>query len=269
MIYLNPEVRSGLGEDTFWTWFEREFNASFDIPAVLGDNDILLHYSTMGRCTIEGGTKIALCWELYPEMKLQLGSNEWDAKIDLTHEAAASCDKIVVANELSRDYYGGTILPIGIDTDTFKYRDQGKMRKKHGFSSTVELAFWCGTNHPMKGFDSLIDYAARRPEVRWIVVYKDPEASRPIANAAYYTRVSQTTLAELMNCANYAIDASRLRPYFMVEWEQMACNLPLMQITSLKREFKQEHPINQNVFNRGWDRASAKETWRKYLDINL
>ena len=27
MIYLNCEVKSGLGEDTFWTWFEREFPA--------------------------------------------------------------------------------------------------------------------------------------------------------------------------------------------------------------------------------------------------
>ena len=34
MIYLNCEVKSGLGEDTFWTWFEREFKdgCCFEVP---------------------------------------------------------------------------------------------------------------------------------------------------------------------------------------------------------------------------------------------
>ena len=32
-IYLNPEVASGLGEDTFWMWFKREFpNSEFLSP---------------------------------------------------------------------------------------------------------------------------------------------------------------------------------------------------------------------------------------------
>lgn len=34
MIYLNTEIFSGLGEDTFWTWFKREFSkeTEYGIP---------------------------------------------------------------------------------------------------------------------------------------------------------------------------------------------------------------------------------------------
>ena len=69
MIYLNCEIKNGLGEDTFWTWFHREFpNSSFDTPKYLNNNDILLRYSTLGFLPIEG-KQMALCWELYPRMK--------------------------------------------------------------------------------------------------------------------------------------------------------------------------------------------------------
>ena len=53
MIYLNAEVISGLGEDTFWTWFKREFpTSSFDKPKTLTEKDIVLRYSTLGPLNV-------------------------------------------------------------------------------------------------------------------------------------------------------------------------------------------------------------------------
>src|SRR5690348_830337 len=108
MIYLQPEVRSGLGEDTFWTWFAREFpESSFDLPpgGILNPDDVVLQYSTLGPPRTQGGITVALCWELYPEMRRALGSAEWDGVIERTRECARACTHRVVASAACREFY--------------------------------------------------------------------------------------------------------------------------------------------------------------------
>jgi len=264
MIYLNAEVISGLGDDTFWLWFEREFEASFDIPTELKDDDILLHYSTLGACNIKGGRKIALCWELYPEMKRQLQSNQWDKKIALTYEAAQSCDETVVANIHSQELYGGTILPIGV-ADVF----QPALGKLDSYNIPLDkrVGMWCGTDHPMKGFDILQTYMKENPEIYWIIVWKDRHFPKIEYNGQSHARVNQQTLADLMNCADFFADVSRLRPYYMVEWEAMACGLPLKKIGETKREFQPSSCPVADVIMRNWTRVDAKRIWQKYLSV--
>ena len=73
MIFVNPEILSGLGEDTFWTWIIRELDAEIGVPPKISKSDIILHYSTMGKPRFPNNT-ITLLWELYPEMSLRLDS---------------------------------------------------------------------------------------------------------------------------------------------------------------------------------------------------
>ena len=124
MIYLNAEVISGLGEDTFWTWFKREFfRSSYNTPKVLYDNDVVLRYSTLGHLDI-CGKQIGLLWELYPEMKEVFESNEWDEKMKKIDECAKNCTYRLVTSELMVPYYKkyGTVdvLPIGVDINIFR-----------------------------------------------------------------------------------------------------------------------------------------------------
>ena len=277
MIYLQPEVRSGLGEDTFWTWAAREFPAAtFDAPSTTRAGDSVLQYSTLGAPVHRPGS-IALCWELYAEMRLQFGSAEWDQIIRRTEECAAGCARIVVASEFARPFYEafGSVdcLPIGVDCDLFQPRDRRAMRDKHGLPREIPVGLWMGTMHPMKGFDLLLAHVSENPATEWIVVWKDGR-SRRIARRRFgdfgphfhqYTAISQATLAELMVAADFFLSGSRLRPFFMVEWEAMACDLPIINAGQTLRDFEVTGSPRDEVLRRGWDRATAKNTWLQYL----
>jgi glycosyltransferase involved in cell wall biosynthesis len=272
-IYLAPEVRSGLGEDTFWEWSFREFpSATFSHPPVnLPAGDVLLQYSTLGVPNAFGNT-VALLWELHPEMRLQLGGNDWDDVIARTERCAADCRRRVISTRFAAEHYRRfgkvDLLPIGVDAELFKPMpgQQESLRAKYNIPDG-RVGFWMGTNHPMKGFDRLRDYARENPDVHWIIVHKTRgERGRfPPANSTEFTHIPQAQLAELMNCADFFLACGRLRPWFMVEWEAMACNLPFIDISGLEREFPLSSNPREELLLHGWDRESAKKQWLEYL----
>lgn len=252
MIYLSPESKSSIGDDTFWTWFERNFVCSFDIPNKLNPSDAILQYSVLGAPRVEGGKKIGLMWEMYPELIKQGVDGDWAQFIPKIKECQAACDYNVVQSPLVQEFYDRTyILPIGVDTDLFCPRDKAEMRKKHGFQPDQKLGFWCGTAHPMKGMDRLFQYSKEHPEYQWIVVDK------------WTNWKSQRDMAELMSCADIGLFTGRLRPFYMVEYEMMASDLPIIDISGLEREFI---PTGRDkIFQMGWSRYQAKEAWYKFL----
>lgn len=272
MIYLLPEVKSGLGEDTFWTWFNREVaESSFNIPASLKPEDVVLQYSTTGRSRFPNQT-ISLLWELYPEMKKMLGNAPYyDQRIALTMQSASTSARRTVSSKFSIEYYKQygqiDILPIGVNTDLFKPMDKGYMRDKYGIPQNKQVAFWMGTSHPMKGFNNVVKFHEIYPELEWILVWKSPGEASEQSWAKNYTLVPQLTLAELMNCADFMFCGGLLRPYFMVEWEAFSCGLPpLFYNATLQREFIPDlKNSRQMVFDLGWDRHTAKQTWLKYI----
>jgi glycosyltransferase involved in cell wall biosynthesis len=272
MIYLNPEVASGLGEDTFWTWFKREFpGARFGLPDRLNEDDIVLQYSTLGFAD-RTGKSVALLWELYPEMKARLRSNEWDDKIAKIDECAKFSTYRTVSTSLMTPYYErfGTIheLPIGVDTNLFKpLDDKPHLRKKYQIPIDATVGFWCGTTHVMKGFERLKQYAARDPTVHWIIVWKDESERGFLPGASQFVKAPQSTLCELMNASDFYLSCSLLRPFYMVEWEAMACDLPIRLIDeNLPKDFVLSSHPREDVFRLGWDRGSAKKTWQRYLE---
>jgi glycosyltransferase involved in cell wall biosynthesis len=267
VIYLNPEIKSGLGEDTFWTWFAREFpSSSFDVPGHLDDCDIVLRYSTLGHLPIPG-KQVALCWELYPAMRDRFGLSEWDAKIAKVHECAAGATYRTVASELSVAEYARhgsvDIIPIGVDTDLFQpLGDKAALRAKHGLPLDREIGVWVGTAHPMKGYALLQSYAAEHPDVFWVVICKTQAEAVPCAT---HVHASQEVIAELMSAGDFFLSTSLLRPFFMAEWEAMACDIPMRLIGDTGKEFvPSEHP-RDDVLSRGWSRHAVKSDWGAYL----
>lgn len=276
-IYLRPEVKSGLGEETFWTWFAKKIpGATFSPIANFNkDTDTILQYSTAQKTEYPQNT-ICLCWELYPEMKNILKKDIWDTVIDRTVENATRAKKVTVASKFSADYYSQfvkddiSILPIAVDTDLFCPLEKEPIRRKYGLSSSKKIGFWCGTNHEMKGYDQLEKYRQKNPDIDWIVVWKSKEESNITFKAKHFTKVPQHTLAELMNCADFFLSTSRLRPYFMVEYEAMACNLPfIFYDENLEKDFKLSNEPRVDLLNKKWDRNTAKKLWIEAIDTFL
>ncbi len=269
-IYLSAEVVSGLGEDTFWLWFSREFpNSTFDKPSNINLTDKILQYSTLGSSPFPDNT-IGLLWELYPEMKKVLGSSQWDSIIQKVMDCARTSKYKTVSSELMLEFYREygkiDILPIGVNTDLFQPLNRKELRDKYKFPQGKQIGFWCGTNHPMKGYDKLVQWQQFHPNVQFIVVWKQKEESGNCPFARNFTHISQQQLAELMNCSDFFLSTGLLRPFFMVEYEAMACNLPFVFTNyGLQKDFKPSPNPRNDIFERGWDRVTARKIWEQYL----
>lgn len=270
MIYLNCEVKSGLGEDTFWTWFEREFpSCSFDIPSKLRDEDIVLRYSTLGFLPIEG-KQVALCWELIPQMKDFFGSDQWDNLLAKVYETARYSTYRTVATQASvQDYqkFGSVnVIPIGVNTELYKPLElKDSLREKYHLPKNKQIGIWIGTCHPMKGYDELLKYASNHPEIHWIVIWKWEQETLRMKGASNFVQIPQQQISELINAADFFASTNKLESYFMAEWEAMACDITFKLIGNQNREFiPSEHP-RQDVFDRGWDRLSVKKQWEQFL----
>lgn len=250
-IFLNPEVRSGLGEDTFWTWFAREIGAEFDLPKTIGKSDIVLHYSTMGRPAFPENT-ISLLWELYPEMSLRLGKRypRKTSRIKRSFAARwATCP-----THYSRAFYAKntTVLPIGVDSNLFKPAElKSKLRLQYGYKPEDKIAFWSGQTHPMKGPELREKWSQENPE--WKLISRPRE-----------TFIPQEQLAELMQISDGFLNTSKLVPLYMVEWEAMAVGLPFIQAGGVEREFS---PSNPRGFlqEMSWSREQAQVLWEEFV----
>lgn len=270
MIYLNAEIVSWLWEDTFWTWFKREFpSSSFDIPKKLNDDDILLRYSTLWFLPITG-KQLAICWELYPNMKDVFGSDQWDEKIKKVEETAKYATFRTVPTDFSVQYYKKfgsiEIIPIGVDTELFKpLNAKTSLREKYELPLNRRIWVWTGTTHPMKWYGELVLYAKNNPDIYWIIISKDMSPSNYLMGAKHFTHISQSQMAELMWCADFFLSTSKLSPFYMAEWEAMACDIPFVITGNDDREFiPSEHP-RSDVFKYWWDRISAKKKWEAFF----
>jgi glycosyltransferase involved in cell wall biosynthesis len=273
MLYLNAQVVSGLGEDTFWTWMKRELGdlSSFGLPIKIQPNDIILQYSTLGSNKFPNNT-ISLLWELHPEMKRALNDPSIDPIINIIADSARKSFKKTVTSTIMVEFYKDfgqiDVLPIGVDTDLFKPTDNKlEIRKKYNLPIDKKIGIWCGTTHPMKGFDKLLQYKNDNPDIYWIVVWKQACEAGNLEGASNFTHISQLQLSELLACSDFFLSCGLLRPFFMVEWEAMACNLPMVILDGIKKDFVPSLNPRDDIFRLGWDRKSSINIWKQYIGI--
>lgn len=274
MIYLSPMIKSGYGEETFWVWFEKNFeNNSFTLPLTYNSNDIVLRYSTKGSIDARPAKVVSLCWELLPEMKIVLNDNSWDSIIQTTYESAKTADRRVITSEFVRPYYEKygkvDILPIGVDTDLFKPvsdDEKFKLKMKYNVPLDKEIGFWCGTSMKMKGFQNVQQYAKENPNIYWIIVWYSNQTGVFNGYGQQHWQVNQQKMAELMNLADFQLSASILRPYYIIEYEGMACNLKQRKILDIEKDFVAGDNPRERIFEHNWDRKTAKILWENYLN---
>lgn len=68
-----------------------------------------------------------------------------------------------------------------------------------------------------------------------------------------------------MNLADFQLSASILRPYYMIEYEGMSCNLKQRKIVNIEKDFDAGNNPRDKIFEMNWDRQSLKKTWNDYI----
>ncbi len=68
-----------------------------------------------------------------------------------------------------------------------------------------------------------------------------------------------------MNAADFYLACGLLSPFYMVEWEAMACNLPIIIVGDTKKDFVPSENPRNDIFTLNWDRNSVKKKWETYL----
>jgi hypothetical protein len=253
LIFVNPEVLSGLGEDTFWTWIIRETGAEVGVPKQIASEDIILHYSTMGKPAHPSQT-IALLWELYPEMSLRLGTNF--KKRQRLIDASLISRWVTVPTHYSRAFYArdAKVLPIAIDSELFTPAiDKFEVRKNLGLVPEGKYVFWGGGSHAMKGRDLRDNWLINNPEYSLLFADKD-------------NPLPQDQVAKLMQAADGILNTSRLVPLFMIDWEALACGLPIIDGGGIARELPLKYSPREFVRESGWFRVDAVHQWLEYIE---
>ena len=219
------------------------------------------------------GKSVALLWEPHPEMKGPAETDEWDSILKKVYECARLCTYRAALTIGSTKYYSEfgsvDVLLIGVDTDLFKpCIDKQEGRAKFGLPQDVEIGFWGGTAHPIRGFDRLIDYSRSNPEIEWVCAWEDEGEVRGLPGSHNYTHIDQKLLSELLGCCDFFLSTGAPASFFMIEWEAMACGLPvrIRDDATNRRDFIPSSNPREDVFDKKWDRKTAKSIWGKYLE---
>lgn len=253
MLFLNPEILSGLGEDTFWTWILRELKAEVGVPKKIQKRDIILHYSTMGK-PLHASNTVSLLWELYPEMSLRLGTN-FKKKQKLI-DASCNARWATVPTHYCRAFYSRDtdVLPIAVDENLFAPSEAKEAtRIKLGLNPVQKYIFWGGGSHEMKGRDLRDAWLKNNPDYQ--LLFADKNNPLP-----------QNDVSQLMQAADGILNTSRLVPLFMIDWEALACDLPIVEGGGVKRDLPLHYSPREFVKNSGWFRSDAIVTWAEYID---
>lgn len=255
-LYLAPEILSGLGEDTFWTWAMRELGGIPELPTRLEPTDLVLHYSTKGAPAVPSQT-VTLLWELYPEMAYRLGTKF--RKRQKLIDKSLSARWATVPTAYSRAFYRREcdILPIAVNTDLFAPApDKAAVRTELGLDPNGQYVFWSGSFHPMKGPDIRDAWAAEHPEYQLLIGPRD-------------NPIPQEQLVKLMQASDGFLNTSRLVPLYMIDWECLAVDLPMIPAGGTVRDFSTTLGSREYVFATGWSRSQAVDTWAEYIDRRM
>jgi len=125
-------------------------------------------------------------------------------KQDVQQEDNLKKSQKLVANSLqtakSYQEYEFDIIPIGLDSELFRPCDKNIVRKKYGYENNDFIGIFVGSFSDVKGWNEMQTCFNKHPNVKFIAVTKyDEYFSAPNVNV--FSRVSQSVLAELYNCA--------------------------------------------------------------------
>ncbi|MCX6737834.1 MAG: glycosyltransferase family 4 protein [Candidatus Parcubacteria bacterium] len=299
ILILNENIYGTVsGEKTLWSVLAKnlpnceaialnDFKEE-DLESYIKNNspDILVFNSILGDIkTPENVKKIVVLQDNFLAMKkvlpgkfrriiskiIRLGNDFYSLNIKKQKSALLGADLVIAVSRDIADWYRvkTKIIPIGIDMNLFKLMNKESLRGKYNIPLHSFVKIYVGSTHLVKGWDILQKEIENDKDNFYILVFKDgklPEIS--FKNVKIFNRVSQTTLAELYNCADIYIGRSRVESLWLTPIEAMFCNVPVD--VSRVGIFKDWYPENKNpreeAFKKGLSREEMLLKWNKIID---
>ncbi|MEX2054198.1 MAG: glycosyltransferase [Candidatus Colwellbacteria bacterium] len=247
--------------------------------------DILIYNSINGPIKVPEKTrKIVLLQDNFIEMdkvlpkswrqklkKAITGRSFYSVRIKKQKQAIGSANKIVAVSKSVANSYGvdAEVIPIGTNPELFKSLNQKKLlRERYQIPNNKKVSIFVGSQHPVKGYDLLSKEIAKKKDEVFIVVLKDDIPGKRSQNTKYFSKVSQSKLCELYNCADQYVGFSRAETLWLAPIEAMFCNIPV-KVTPVGI-FKDWEPKNSNpreeAIKKGLDKETMLSSWRRLIE---
>lgn len=114
------------------------------------------------------------------------------------------------------------VLPLGVDTEVFRPRNQGEARRRLGLAEGERYVLFVGRGEPGKGPDVALE-ACRRSGFELLAA-----GARPVAGCHALGVLSQEELAEAYAAADAVVLPTRYEGFGYVAVESVACGVPVV-----------------------------------------
>ncbi len=123
--------------------------------------------------------------------------------------------------------YNMEVIPIGVNNTLFQPMNKTELKNQFNFPNKTTGIF-VGSYTSVKGWEHIEPLIDKYQDIFWIIVSKDfYEYPNKKHNAVYYSRIQQTLLAQLLNCADFFILASPVETECLAALEAGLCNIPI------------------------------------------
>jgi glycosyltransferase involved in cell wall biosynthesis len=249
VILINDILTGCMGEKVLWNYllegvpniYGIELNKTKNINKFIEDNfsknAIILQNATFIPKIDNTRTTVAFLQDNLRNFKVIKDSGV------IQQQTLKSSDYIVFnSKEISNSYkeFTGPIIPIGIDSDLFGIKDKQQLRAKYG-KPNKKTGIFVGNFSPVKGWENVSSIINKYNGINFILVSKDIESYNK-TNTFCYNRVDQTTLSELLNCADFFILGSPVETQCLAALEAGFCGLPvIMKKTGIFMDWDDRH----------------------------
>jgi len=201
------------------------------------------------------------------------GRETYQDKLKKQKESLKNSIRVTNSNYMSHMYQelgDFTVIPLGVDSELFRPMDKIEMRTKYNIPKDKIVKIFVGSQHPVKGFESIKKMISENPDEFWILVLKDnliPNGK----NYVVFNKISQNILAELYNCADLCVSKSVTESFGLSLVEAMFCNIPV-DVPKIGVFWDWEPDMNnprKSAFEKKLDMNSFIGNWKNFLNKHL
>ena len=186
-----------------------------------------------------------------PDINIKTRKNViiWGIYNSLERLSLGYIHRLIAVNQSTKDYYSEkkrnikekiVVIPVGIDTNTFRPLDRRKMREKYGFNQEDTIILYIGRFSIEKGLDLLLEafigLKSENPKARLTLLGEGPEEKRLkeivktqyIEGVTFMKSVGHEKIPEIINCADTLVLCSLFEGMPTVVLESLACGVPVV-----------------------------------------
>ena len=262
VVIVNDLLGGWMGERTFWNYMLDGFPEMIGLDHKAAGTGRELFEMTARKCIrgmspdtviIQNATYLnKISDENFTIAFLQDNLRAMNRRDDV-QESVLKTSQMVVTNsqETARWYseFKPVVIPIGIDTRLFHPLDKEVLREKYRVPPKAQVGIFVGDFTETKGWSDVKSLIDSHPNIFFIIVSKRKE-SYDTANTKCFNRVSQSTLTNLYNCADFFLLGSPVETQCLAALEAGFCGLPIvMKRTGVFMDFDASQRDSIGVFD--------------------